>query len=430
MVKRTNLHASAAFTISGQSRSTPRPNKRATCTMIRVLFVDDDPLILAGLKRLMRRFAQDLQAEFVTSGLEALTLLSQQPFDAIVSDMRMPGMDGAELLYRVRTEHPDMVRLILSGQSPQESMFRALGPAHRFLSKPCRPTELLAFLNRALAIRDRLANQDLRSLVGTIDKLPSIPRVYAELVEELHNPRGSLERVGRIVAQDVAITAKVLHLVNSSFFGVPQHIDSPSQAVCMLGIELVKSLVLTVGVFSQFDQRANAVINLEQLVRHCIEVGESAHRIARKLGGTAQEAEEALIAGMMHDIGKLVLATEKAEEYASVRRLTTYGDRPLWQGEEAWFGTTHADIGAYLLALWGLPSSIVEAVAFHHQPSRVVDAAPVVVTAVHIANAVANELASDGKLPVQAFLDLEYLAVAGVDAEAYSAFAQPHHTVA
>jgi putative nucleotidyltransferase with HDIG domain len=398
--------------------------------MIRVLFVDDDPLILAGLKRLMRRFAQALQAEYVTSGSDALALLSQESFDAIVSDMRMPGMDGAELLNRVRGEFPEMVRLILSGQAPQESMFRALGPAHRFLSKPCRPDDLFAFLIRALRVRDQLANHDLRSIVGRIDKLPSIPRVYAELVEELHNPRGSMEQVGRIVAQDVAITAKLLHLVNSSFIGLRQHIASPLQAACLLGIELVKSLVLTAGVFSQFDQRGSAAINVEELAQHSIEVGESAHRIAWGLGATAQEAEEALLAGMMHDVGKLILATERAEEYASVKRLAAYGDSPLWQGEQAWFGTSHADIGAYLLSLWGLPNSIVEAVAFHHQPSRVENSTPVVLTAVHLANAIANETASAGKLPAQTFLDLEYMAVAGVDADACSAIARPHHTVA
>ncbi|MBI2481338.1 MAG: HDOD domain-containing protein [Planctomycetia bacterium] len=397
--------------------------------MIRVLFVDDDPLVLAGLKRLMRRFAQNLQAEFVSSALEALELLSHEAFDAIVSDMRMPNMDGAELLNRVRTKYPEMVRLILSGQASQESMFRALGPAHRFLSKPCRPDELFAFLIRALTIRDRLANRELRALVGKIDKLPCLPRVYAELVEELHNPRGSLDRIGRLLSQDVAMTAKILHIVNSSFFGVPQRISSPSQAVCLLGIEIVKSLVLTVGVFSQFDRHANGAIHVEELAQHSIAVGTTAHRIARDLGGTAHDAEEALLAGMMHDIGKLVLATEKAEEYAIVKRLTAEGDCPLWRGEEDWFGTSHSDIGAYLLSLWGFPHSIVEAVAFHHQPSNVPITSPVTLTAVHMANALANERASDGKLPAQAFLDLEYLMIAGVDAEAYAAFARPEHTV-
>jgi putative nucleotidyltransferase with HDIG domain len=205
------------------------------------------------------------------------------------------------------------------------------------------------------------------------------------------------------------MTAKLLHLVNSSLFGIPQHISSPSQAVCLLGIEVVKSLVLTVGVFSQFDQHANSAINIEELVQHSIAVGETAHRIARQRNATAHEAAEALVAGMMHDIGKLILATERTEEYVSVKRLAAYGDRPLWQGEEAWFGTSHADIGAYLVSLWGFPTSIVEAVAFHHQPSQVEGASPVVLTAVHIANAIANEQTSDGKMPARAFLDTEYL---------------------
>ncbi|MCA9145326.1 MAG: HDOD domain-containing protein [Planctomycetaceae bacterium] len=389
--------------------------------MIRVLFVDDDPLILAGLQRLMRRFSDEFQSEFVTSGVEALERLRRGSFDTIVSDMRMPAMDGAQLLTRVRDEFPEMVRLILSGQSPQESMFRALGPAHRFLSKPCRAEDLRTYVIRALKVRDRLANRALRALVGQVNDLPCMPRIYKELLEELHSPRGSIDRVGHIVAQDVAMTAKILQLVNSSFFGVPQRITSPSQAVCMLGIEMVKSLVLTVSVFSQFKQPSDDAIDIEALVQHSLVVGETAHRIALQLGSTAQDANDALLAGMLHDLGKLMLAAECTEEYVNMKQLAAHGDLPLWQVETTWFGTSHAEIGAYLLSLWGLPNSIVESVAFHHEPSKLEYATPVVLTAVHLADALANEQDTAGKTCAESLLDADYLVTAGVDAEVYSA---------
>ena len=389
--------------------------------MFRVLFVDDDPLVLAGLQRLMRRFSSELQSEFVTSGAEALERLSQVTFDAIVSDMRMPGMDGAQLLTRVRNEFPETVRLILSGQSHQESMLRVLGPAHQFLSKPCNAADIRAFIVRALKIKDRLANRDLRSLVSQVTTLPSIPRVYAEVLEELHSPRGSVDRVGQIISQDVAMTAKILQLVNSSFFGIPQHVASLSQAVCLLGIELLKSLVLTVGVFSQFDESSRAALDIDKLAQHSLAVGDAAHRIARHLDASPAEANEVLLTGMLHDVGKLILATERTEEYVNMKQLAAHGDLPQWQVETTWFGTSHADIGAYLLSLWGLPNSIVEAVAFHHEPSKLENATPVVLTAVHIANALVNEHESKDSSRPRAFLDAAYLEAAGIDQATYSA---------
>lgn len=382
--------------------------------MMRVLFVDDDPLILAGIRRLMRRIADKLHPEFANSGPEALVRLSEEPFDAIVSDMRMPGMDGAELLTRVRQQFPEMIRLILSGQSPNESKFRALGPAHQFLSKPCQPDSLVEVLTRAIRVRDRIADPDLRALVGQVRSLPSIPSVYAELVEELHSHSGSVNRVGEIVARDVAMTTKILHLINSSFFGLRQHIGTPSQAVCLLGIELVKSLVLTVAVFSQFRRQLSDVLWLEQLTQHSISTGKLSQKIARQLGATANEVDEALLAGMMHDVGKLILASERAEEYSHVVQLVANDAALLASREQACFGLTHADIGAYLLSLWGVPNSIVEAVAFHHRPADLGGPTPVVLTAVHLANALVNEDETERRIRASQLVDLDYLVAAGL----------------
>ncbi len=385
--------------------------------MIRVLFVDDDPLILAGLKRLMRRIADGVQPEFANSGPEALHLLSERPFDAIVSDMRMPGMDGAELLTRVRDEFPDMIRMILSGQSAHESMFRALGPAHRFLSKPCKPEELKDLLTRAITLRDRLANHELRKLTGQIQSLPSLPSVYAELVEELHSIDGSIDRIGEIVGRDIGITAKMLHLVNSSFFGLPQHVSSPSQAVCLLGIGLVKSLVLKVGVFSQFCIAPGSALRIEQLSQHSIEVGKLAQKIARHLGASAQDIDEALLAGMMHDIGQLIFAAERAGDYEEVVRAAEKDGCSLAMLEQMRFGVSHADVGAYLLSIWGLPNSIVEAVAFHHHPLRLGGGTPITLTAVHLANALAREAESNGRVLARDLVSAEYLVAAGLDTD-------------
>lgn len=356
--------------------------------MIRVLFVDDDALILAGLKRTMRRLRGDWQMEFAGSGEEALQRLARQPFDAVVSDMRMPGMDGAELLTQVKDHFPRIARIILSGQSSQEAMLRTLGPAHQYLSKPCNPQALRCAISDAFLLRDRLDNPALESLVTGATHLPSLPHLFQELVEELHAPGSSVDRVCEIISRDVAMTAKVLRLVNSSFFGLRQHVSSPSHAVCLLGMELVKALVLTVGLFSQCEHLNSPVFSLEYLTSHSLEVATLASRMSRSYGAPQKDCDDALLAGMLHDVGKLILAMELADRYDAVIQEASDCDSVLWQVERDQLGVTHAEIGAYLLGLWGLPNRIVEAVAFHHEPSVFGKAEFGPLAAVHIADSI------------------------------------------
>jgi DNA-binding NarL/FixJ family response regulator len=204
--------------------------------MKRVLFVDDDPLILSGLRRMLRDQRQEWEMCFACSGEDALRMLAEIPCDVVVSDMRMPQMDGAELLSRVRSMFPDTVRIVLSGQSDKEAILKCVGPAHQFLSKPCVPERLRETIQRACAVKGVLKSTELRTLVSQIDNLPSIPKVYERLISELRGPDVSIEDVANLIAADVGMTAKILQLVNSSFFGLPQRVTNLSHAVgrCVL----------------------------------------------------------------------------------------------------------------------------------------------------------------------------------------------------
>lgn len=358
--------------------------------MTKVLFVDDDPLILAGLKRTLRHV--DWEMEFVNSGHEALSTLEQQPFDAVVTDMRMPEMDGAELLTLVKERHPRMTRVILSGQSPQEAVLRVLGPAHQFLSKPCIPQNLIDAVVESLALRERLANPAIETLIASTTHLPSLPQLFQDLVAELSSVEPSIDRVCRMISQDVAMTSQILKLANSSFFGVRERITSPPHAVCLLGIELVKSLVLTVGIFSQCKREDSEVFSLERLTAHSLEVGSIARNVARSHGVDQEDCDVSLLAGMLHDVGKLVLIAN--DDYESVLQTAHDTKTPLWRVEQDRLGVSHAEVGGYLLALWGLPCRIVKAIAFHHEPSasNKTDFGPL--AAVHIANAIVQGRAS------------------------------------
>ena len=246
----------------------------------RVLFVDDEPKVLDGLRRMLRKMRNEWEMEFATSGTEALEAIRKQPFDVVVSDMRMPGMDGAELLTKVREICPTAVRLILSGHSEKEMILKSVGPTHQFLAKPCDADTLKATVARACALRELLANEQLKGVVSGVKSLPSMPGLYTQLVEVLQSPDSSLQDVAAIIGGDIGMTAKILQLVNSAFFGLRRHIEGPAQAITYLGLDTVSAVVLTAGAFAEFEDSREATEVAETLYPHSITAGSLAGHIA------------------------------------------------------------------------------------------------------------------------------------------------------
>jgi HD-like signal output (HDOD) protein len=380
-----------------------------------ILFVDDEPHILQGLQRMLRPMRREWEMAFASSGQEALDLMARRPFDIIVSDMRMPGMDGATLLSRVMERYPQTVRLALSGQSDKETIFRSVGPTHQFLSKPCDADLLKETVNRAFALRELMGNRALERVISRVKCLPSLPQAYEELLRELQSPEASLAGVARIIEGDVAMTAKILQYVNSAFFGIRQHVTNPAQAVSLLGLDVIRSLVLMVGVFAQIDaSRLPPQFRLDSFSQHSLAVGAQARTVCKCLGRDDRDISDSFTAGVLHDAGMLVLAADFAEEYARVLARVARERVPLEQAELDAFGASHAEIGGYLLGLWGFPDPVVEAIAFHPWPSRCVSRAFGPLTAVHVANAFAHRQgqAAPGATPG---VDVEYLRECGLD---------------
>jgi putative nucleotidyltransferase with HDIG domain len=337
---------------------------------LRILFVDDEPNVLQGIRRMLHPLRREWEMKFAEDGAKALEQMAESPFDLIVSDMRMPGMDGAQLLDEVRRRHPHVARLILSGHSDKEMIMRSVGPAHQFLAKPCTPEFLKIAIDRAVSMRRLMADDALRGVVANIQALPSLPSVYMEIVDALRNEMCAAEHLGEIVSRDIGMMTKILQLVNSAFFGLPRRISSPAQAVSYLGIETIRALVLSVGIFSQFPDRKVAGFSLHRLWDHSMTVGLYAKAIARETMKDAKLADAALLAGVLHDLGKLVLATERPDQYAVVLSRAEETGLDEWKLEREIFGTDHAALGAYLLGLWGIDDLVVEAVAFHHTPDE------------------------------------------------------------
>ncbi len=334
----------------------------------RILFVDDEPKLLKGLERSLRGMRDQWEMHFVTGGPEALEAMARTPFDVVISDMRMPGMDGAQLLDLVRKRFSETVRMVLSGQADKDAIFRAIRPTHQYLSKPCDIEELKQKLKCALALRDVLDSPELKQKVSQMEAVPSLPLLYRRLRNELESTHPSLREVGDIVSRDLGMTAKLLQLVNSGFLGTASCLSSPQQAVSIMGIDNLRTTVLSGGLFSELPEPL--ADSLAPLWKHAYTTAQYAQAIARCEEASEVVVQNCFAAGLLHEIGWIVLASTCGDQFEALCSKPNR-DLPAAKQEKEIFGGTHALVGAYLLGLWGLPYSVVDAVAGHHAPSPV-----------------------------------------------------------
>ncbi len=358
-------------------------------TMRRILLVDDDPKILEGLRRVLRPQCHDWEMAFAQGGEAALALMEASPFDVVASDLRMPGMDGAALLCHAREHYPQMVRIVISGQAELSTALRVVPVAHQFLTKPCNAEMLRVAVERACHLKALLSDDSIRHTVTALGDLPSLPRTYQALTQALADPDASIQKVAKIIEQDVGISAKVLQLVNSAFFGIAHSMTNIQSAVSYLGINTLKSLVLSVEIFRAFKpQRELPGFSLEKLQVHA----QLTAQIAARLPVPRHLADIAMVAGMLHDVGKLIMAWKRSEQFGKMLVEAQETPCPVYKVEEREMGFSHAEVGAYLLGLWGLPYTIVEAVALHHGPNRVPHQKFDAVSAIFTANLLAHEM--------------------------------------
>ncbi len=336
----------------------------------RILFVDDESNVLNGLRRMLRNMRGDWEMAFVDSGEKALEAMRGRKFDVIVSDMRMPGMDGAALLREVRRRHPRTARIILSGYSENETVLKTVGPAHQYLAKPCDPAMVIDTINRTLALRRFLDNDDLVKLVSGLERLPSPPEAFSRLLHQMDSPQSAVSDIADTIAEDLAMTAQTLKLTNSAYFALPQKVDNLHHAVRLLGVDTLKSLVLIAGFYKQFSGDAGIAAQIETLSERCLSIGTVAHAIAEEEGYPANQIDQATSAGVLTHIGTLALLANWPERFGQAIRLVEENSLDIIEAERRIFGATHPEIGAYMLGLWGFSDQITEAVAYHHSPRR------------------------------------------------------------
>jgi HD-like signal output (HDOD) protein len=372
-----------------------------------VLFADDDPKLLAGLRRMLRGLRSGWRLEFVADGPQALERLAAAPFDVVVADMRMPGMDGCELLEEVRVRSPRTVRIVLSGQCDREVLLKAVRPAHQFLMKPCDSDTLQGTIVRACQLQNRVPDEHLRQGVLQIISLPMIPAVYEALCVEVDSAEATIERIAGLISQDIGAAVKVLQLVSSGFFGPPQKVLSPQRAVTLLGLETMQALAHLPDVFRP-AQGEGLAAECRALARHSLEVARIARIIAKKETNNEETAVQAYVAGLMHDVGDLIFLENLWKPTIPAESFLQEIAEGTWDNEPRRRTTPHTILGGYLLGLWGLPDVVIDSAVFHHDPNLSADTAFTPLTAVHVADVLARQQ-TVSEYPCEKQLDADYL---------------------
>lgn len=334
--------------------SLPTPTRR-------ILFVDDDPQLLSGLGKALRKHRHRWTMVFADSGDAALAEIHREAFDVVVSDMRMPVMDGAELLAQIRERDPSTIRMILSGFSDRNAIVRALPVAHQFINKPCQIADLSLAIDRACELREIFGRPALRAVIGALGPLPEAPSAYHELAAMIGRADPCDTAMAEVVERDPALCARVLQLARSPSLGHDREVQTIGEAVSQLGVETVVGLALAAHAFALGGDRPLSELSLPTLPEHSLAIAQA----ARDRATTTEAAGDAFIAGLVHDLGKLIIAVALPGAHAAIMHQHIHTGASHRAAEQRVLGASHAEIGAYLLGLWGLPLPIIDAIAHH-----------------------------------------------------------------
>ena len=382
---------------------------RGVSTMYTILFVDDQPEILNALRRALMQEPDDWEIHVASSGEDALGMMEGISYDIIITDIKMPNMDGIDLLETVADMYPSTLRFVLSGYTERDLMYKSIGNVHQFLSKPIDTVHLIESIRKTIALRERPLPEEIQSLVSGLKGLPSLPKNYDDLLKALCTSSVSLAEVSEIIQRDVALTARMMHLVNSSFFGNPVYVSRPAHAVSLLGTEVLKGLVFSSYAFSIYQESASQVFSIQDFEQHSLHVGALAKRIAEEENASHFIIDDAYVSGLLHDIGKLIIVSCEPEIYDRVWQYAQDRLTSLAEAEIEKMHTTNAEIGAYLLGIWGFRANVIEAVLYQRNPSSSPSAGFTAVTAVHAANQLVKREIEGLDPSLCGQLDIEYI---------------------
>jgi putative nucleotidyltransferase with HDIG domain len=216
-------------------------------------------------------------------------------------------------------------------------------------------------------IKSNPISQKIKHITESIISLPTLPTVVSKMIELVDNPKTSAASLARLISTDQALTARILKLANSAYYGFPREISTVNMAIIVLGFNTVKEMGLSLSVFEIFKGTSeHAAFDTGRFWQHSIGCGSATRMLARRL--KYRSAGEAFVAGLLHDIGKVVLSQYMRDEFIAVVELEAQGAKTLDEAENDVFGVSHAEVGMWLAEKWNLPRIIAESIGFHHAP--------------------------------------------------------------
>lgn len=354
---------------------------RGGACLKRILFVDDEVQILKSLARLF--IDTDYDVLTAESGEDALKILENEEINLVVSDMRMPYMDGYQLLCEIRKKYPKVLRVILSGYADEKVIFKALqqNVSKLYMFKPWNNDALLKLVEQIFETEDLLSNRDLLLLVNNFGELPTIKSSYQRVIEMIDKD-GEIFEISQEIERDLSISTKVLHIVNSAFYGIKT--GSVRQAVTYLGLQNIRSLILSTSIIDSMGNVGLKTDFLEELWKHAFLTNKVLHFLYEKCL-QKKMPESANSAGLLHNIGIVFMLKSFSDKYICLVREAEIEGLDMIEHEKTVFKATHQETGGYLLRWWDLPFPIVEAALYHHNPfdGRIVNSE--LVMGVHIA---------------------------------------------
>ena len=345
-----------------------------------IMFVDDERQILRALNRLFME--SDYECVFMDSAEEALVYLENNQIDLIISDIRMPGMNGFDFLRKVKEKYPTTMRVALSGYTDNQVIYKALeeNVAKMYIYKPWEDDELEVIIDKMFQLEEILKNKKIMDLINNLNELPTIPNLYLKIKKMIQEDE-NVENISKLIESDQASTAKILRIANSAFYGAKT--GSITQAIMYIGLTNVKSIVLSNALFHTSGK-------LEEIMNRIWINATLTNRMTNHLYQKITKKKMPNIfasAGLLHNIGMVVLISHFGELYSKILELGIENINNFMELESSMLGITHQELGGYLLNWWELPLPIVEAALYHHTPldSRVINRELLCI--VHIANA-------------------------------------------
>lgn len=369
----------------------------------RVMFVGEDQDLWPELLR-FSSCQDNWRMTFAHTGDEALAALDEQEFDAVVSNLFLRGMSGPDFLHTVRERKPQAWRFLRAERHNAHDVKGWAGAADQLIEAPLNAEAIQTRLAQAFSNSFWRPTPVAQTLLAGCPLLPSPPKIYHRLLDLVASPNVSLEKIGALIEEDPAMSAKLLRLVNSAVFALQLDVTRASEAVMYLGLEITKAMILMAHTMSSFNAVEHVKFPVENLLRHSLTTARYSRWIARVECPRGQTPDQAFTAGLLHDIGKLLLAANQGEVYARTIEFARKEKTTLLKAEREFFLTDHAELGGCLLSSWGLPQPIVEAVALHHAPAWIGESNSFnATTAVHVANAFAheNKPGAEGFLPAE-----------------------------